>query len=316
MAIGLYETLTRAMPNMDTANAGMIRVPRGFYSPGFWTAFVCRALAQRVPIDAIEFDGDDNAGYAKAMRLPEILGSVDNYAHTRIREGVTYSPLEHLSCAEATDGATSRIKRCIRGLFAGTGAEQFVDGVGNIVAELHDNVWSHGCASGISMAQRWGKNESEFEFALADHGLGFLRELQRVGKGAEFTDATAIEWCIQQGHTTRPGRGEWAQKLPGDAIGNPYQGIEETADSDVHHAGLGLWKFVELVRLFQGKAWIASGSACLLISPEQRAILPIRPWDGVAISCRFNEAGIKAAPTQAEDPSVLAIMQILREPAR
>ena len=249
------------------------------------------------------------------MRLRRILGGGDDYEHVRLRDGQTYSSLEHLNCAEATDGATSRIKKCIRGLFADTSAEQFVDGVGNIVAELHDNVWSHGRASGISMAQRWEKT-SEFEFALADHGLGFLRELRRVGQGAGFDDSAAIKWCIQQGHTTSPGANEWAQRLPGDAIGNSFQGIEDAGDSHVHHAGLGLWKFVELVRLFRGTAWIASGSACFLISPGREAILPIRPWGGVAMSCRFNEAGIKAAPTLAEDPAVLAILQILREPAR
>ena len=315
MKIGLHETLTGALLSKVTGNAGRIRVPRGFYSPGFWTAFACRALQQHVPADVIDFEGSDNESYSKAMRLQEILGGTDDYDHIRLRDGQTYSSLEHLNCAEATDGATSRIKKCIRGLFDGTGAEQFVDGVGNIVAELHDNVWSHGRASGVSMAQRW-EQTSEFEFALADHGLGFLRELRRVGLGAGLDDSGAIRWCIQQGNTTSPGANEWAQKLPGDAIGNPFQGIENTTDSDVHHAGLGLWKFVELVRLFRGTAWIASGSACLLISPGREAILPIRPWGGVAMSCRFNEAGIKAAPTQAEDPAVLAILQILREPAR
>ena len=57
MTIGLYETLTHALPSMVMGNTGRIRIPRGFYTPGFWTAFACRALQQRVPAEAIRIRG-------------------------------------------------------------------------------------------------------------------------------------------------------------------------------------------------------------------------------------------------------------------
>lgn len=151
---------------------------------------------------------------------------------------------------------------------------------------------------------------------MADSGIGFLREVHNAGLHIE-TDRQAIEWCIQEGHSTKKVRpvSEWAQRVPPDVIGNPLRGIEQTRVGDNHHMGLGLHKLVHLVREFRGFLWLASGSAALVLAPgrEPGYIDLEYPWQGVAIACRFRSSDVAVVRERIEsgDKDIEEIMRIL-----
>ena len=280
----------------------LYRVQDDFYTPGFWTALVARARSDGLRTDQIPFDAAGQQGYASAIGLELALDGEDRYPFGRPNLGKNYSPLVLLESAEATDHANADINNCIRALFPEDDFKPFVSHLCEVVGELHDNVWSHGGSTGFSMAQKWRKPWSPrkyyFEFALADSGIGFLRELQRVGLRIE-THQEAIDWCIVKGHSSKSLKpvDPWAQRLPPDAMGNPLgnagRAMPEVSD---HHLGLGLWKLCELVRTYAGGLWLATGNNMLHIRPNARsehAETRVQ-WSGVALACRFDTGSIRA----------------------
>jgi hypothetical protein len=204
-----------------------------------------------VPTAAIEFPSGNVRDYATAIGLNAALDGEDRYTFERKNEGTNYSGLVLLATPEETDRATSQINGCIRALFPEPENLHFVRTLCEVVGDLHDNVWSHGKATGFSMAQKWrnphARDAYHLEFALADCGYGFRRELLRVGLTAEAaSDRSAIEWCLVKGHSSKNLKcvDEWAQTLPPDIMGNPIPGVGKARESDNHHQGLGLAKLV------------------------------------------------------------------------
>ncbi|MFM9913267.1 MAG: hypothetical protein ACKVN9_07030 [Methylophilaceae bacterium] len=173
---------------------------------------------------------------------------------------------------------------------------------------LLDNVWAHGKATGFSMAQKWRDPPDGFlfEFAVADCGMGFLRELRRVGIPDIADDEAAIKWCIQRGHSTKKREVEdaWEQRLPPDMMGNPIGRDGRVVETDNHHMGLGLAKLIDAVERFHGWCWLASGDSMLCISPNGNRIYQTIPvaLQGVAIACRFDSMRVAGtAPEYAAD---------------
>ena len=140
--------------------------------------------------------------------------------------------------------------------------------------------------------------DQDLEFALADCGLGFLGEMQRVGMKVSL-HREAIDWCIQEGHSTKrlKPQSPWVQRMPEDVINNPLRGIEETRVSENHHMGLGLFKLTRLVKEFRGRLWLASGNAVLCLAPDsENTYSELKfPWQGVALACRFKASEITRA---------------------
>ncbi len=169
------------------------------------------------------------------------------------------------------------------------------------------------------MAQKWKvpdtDNDYYFEFALADHGMGLLNELKRVDEAAD-NDQEAIEWCIQEGHSTKivPPEDDWAQTVPVDMIGNPFRGVEQVRHSDNHHMGLGLFKLIQVVTRFSGELSLATGNKIFLLAEDgQKSYKDSRyPWQGVAISCRFNTRLIENDSQEPVDGDIMGIMDLLR----
>jgi hypothetical protein len=225
-----------------------------------------------------------------------------------------------LETAEATNQANGVINECIRNIFPEGELSTFVRDLCSVVGDLHDNVWSHGESTGFSMAQRWKKpghdGESLFEFALADCGIGFLRELQRVGLRIE-THRDAIDWCIVKGHSSKTLRKEdpFSQRLPPDAMGNPMGPIARIVASENHHLGLGLWKLAELVRTYSGQMWLASGNDILYMQSNVRTAHRATRvnWGGVALACRFDTKLIRGRQPEALDAVTEALAQLLGE---
>lgn len=251
-------------------------IPASFLPPSFWTTLAAFASANGLSPDHFVYADEQRRRYASAIALGRALTGVDDYQYVRQNEGSTYSTLEHLANSEATNRATSRINSCIRAFVGDDLPADFIAALCEVIGDLHDNVWAHGLASGFSMAQRWktagSDNDHSLEFALTDRGMGFLREMHRVGISAT-DDREAIEWCIQEGHSTKKrGPTEWSQRMPEDITNNPLRGIEGARFSDNHHMGLGLFKLTQLVRGFRGTLWLATGSAVLTLAPSGQKI--------------------------------------------
>lgn len=298
---GLYELLNRNIAVSPGGRDGFFDMRNSHSSPGYWSAYVARARLHNLCLNELGLTGN-TFSYAQAIAIERALGQADTYRHARKRAGENYSPLVLLESREETDAATSEINQCIRGLFGEPEYAEFVSRICELVGDLLDNVWAHGKATGFSMAQKW-RDPPEgflFEFAVADCGFGFLRELQRVGMKIS-DDRAAIEWCIQRGNSTKKKAvDEWAQRLPPDVTGNPMGRYGRVVESDSHHMGLGLAKLIDAVEQFHGWCWLASGNAMLCIRPDgQRnfVTLPI-PWKGVALACRFDPRRITVAQQQ------------------
>jgi hypothetical protein len=315
---GLYELLNRNVQTSATGRDGFFDIHNNHYSPGFWTGIVARARLRNLSLLDLDIHNVDRLNYAKAIAIEHALNQTDTYPYNRKRAGKNYSPLVSLESREETDGAASEINQCIRGLFGEPQYGEFVSSICELVGDLLDNVWAHGKSTGFSMAQKWPDPPDGFlfEFAVADCGYGFLRELQRVGMPIT-DDRTAIEWCIQSGNSTKKRNvDEWAQRLPADTMGNPMGAFGRVIESDSHHMGLGLAKLITAVEQFHGWCWLASGKTMLCISPDgQRTYvsLPI-PWQGVALACRFDSNRVAGTPSQhIEDEFEDILAQLIKD---
>lgn len=309
----LYELLNRELQLTDSGRDAFFDMPANPAAPGFWSAYVARAKSKSLKLNELQLP-KHLLDYAIAIRIEKALGQKDSYPHKRKGAGTNYSPLVLLESREQTDFATSEINQCIRKLFSEPQYSEFASTMCELVGDLLDNVWAHGKSSGFSMAQKWNDAIGfNFEFAIADCGLGFLRELQRVGK--DFQDhQSAIGWCIQKGNSTKKKKVDtWAQRLPSDVMGNPIGKDAHVVESENHHMGLGLAKLIDAVKLFNGRCWIASGDTLLFISPDGKfcySKLPIK-WEGVAIACRFDSSKITDKSGQYAEDEFEAILSEL-----
>lgn len=280
-------------------NPSLLSQPYGYAAPGYWVCATALAHKAGVTLDEMQLN-PAYISYAKALCIESVLGQKDSYPHTRHNRGANYSPLVVLASQNETDSANETICSCIQQQFAGIHLKPFVDELLSVVGDLHDNVWSHGCSTGISMAQYWGGKRATIEFALADCGYGLLGELKRSGyalqKGIS-THKDAIEWCIQEGNSTKkqaPSDG-WEQTLPEDCAGTPLYGVKTRVRTNGNnHLGLGLFKAVSLVDRYGGELWLASGDAMLRINSDgTKSLLKTINWDGVAVACRFAVDNVK-----------------------
>lgn len=254
----------------------------------------------------------------KGMSYLTTIGFLDQlwgtgYPVNRPNLGRNYSMLTMLDCEGSVDSATTQIGSCINAMVEvenRAAISLLIDAIG----EVHDNVWSHGKSTGFSMAQKYN---GLIEFALADCGSGFLKELNRVGIQID-NHADAIEWCIQKGNsskTIRP-QDDWAQQLPPDVIGNPMGSLARYSNGN-NHAGLGLSRFIEVVESFGGELTIITGNAELSISNFPHRIKRIRPcfqdlsWDGVIIRCRLQTSNLNQIPTPSANSEIADILDTL-----
>lgn len=313
---GLHELLNRHVAITGGGRDGFFDLPNSHAAPGFWTAYVARARLRNLILDDLAIRGDA-LEYAKAIAIEHALGQADTYHYSRKHAGANYSPLVLLESREQTDGATGEINSCIRRLFQEPQYSEFVSNMCELVGDLLDNVWAHGQATGFSMAQKWRDPPHGFlfEFAVADCGHGFLRELRRVGIPNILDDQAAIEWCIQPGNSTKKRAVEdaWEQRLPPDVMGNPMGRHGRVVESDNHHMGLGLAKLISAVERFHGWCWLASGDSMLYISPDANRIyqkIPIT-WQGVALACRFGPNAVAGVKPQYDADELETILSSL-----
>ena len=294
-----------------------VHIPKDFYTPGYLVVLAAYLKKLHIAKESLYIDDARNEQYFAALGLSLALWEVDDYRNCRQKVGVSYSMLTHLSHPDSPDEASAQINSCLRGMSEATDNSGMV-ALCHVVGELHDNVWAHGKESGFSVCQRYNYGDDHvLEFALADCGMGFLRELQRTGH--EITDhKSAIEWCILEGNTTKPSndRDEFAQRLPIDSMGSPFGDTIETFEGDNHHQGLGLHHFVGLASRYNGELYLASGNAVLHIDyngNRQYLSLPFE-WEGVAVSCSIKESCLNTDNRESNEYSaeISALMEQMR----
>lgn len=309
--LGLIEAV-ELVNGFDRDSKQSIDVPHGFTLPSFWVAVAAFAKEQGLSSDQIILPNDDGLrGYASAMGFEAALWGKDNYAHMRKNAGRAYSPLTLLTCQEDTDTANECIANCIRSMFSQKGLSG-VSELCSVVGDLHDNVWSHGMATGFSMAQKYCG--TRIRFALADHGKGFFREMKDAGLDPA-DDREAIEWCIVEGNSTKlPKEDDWEQKLPADAIHNPYGSGVHVRTKDNNHQGIGLSKLVSLTQTHGGFLRLVSGTCMLQIANNgaMTYIQGIPLWKGVAISCEFSMDALSKDVQNADDGELEDIVRRLK----
>ncbi|WP_265524619.1 hypothetical protein [Providencia rustigianii] len=304
-----------------------ITLPQDHLFPGFIT--VLAAFCKKNKISERDFDtaGPEQSGYLRAIEYYKTLWGIDNYGPIRVNQGKNYSGLAHLDNEEQVDSATTCINSCIRAFIQGCktpppGLQELLF----VVGELHDNVWSHGKASGFSLAQKTknplNRNDYIIEFALADHGYGFLSELKRSKLTERFNIVShrdALDWCLKEGNSSKHADlyDGWEQSVPRDFNGYAFSSSVSVRDDDNNHQGLGLAHLIKLVEKYNGELQIASGDVCLVINGHERNYedLPV-DWKGVAISCRLSLEELSnnknEMDVEADDDELSQIMTLLQ----
>lgn len=271
---------------------GEVHIERAFYTPSYLIPLVTYLYANPVDPNKFGVDPRENKSYFQTVGLYKQLWGFNDTLY-RGNCGTTYSPIIRLDSMEHVDQATTEIGSCIRTMVAhneSIGISRLID----VIGEVYDNVWSHGKSTGFSMAQIYTDLQTTqrfIEFTLGDKGLGFLREMRRAGKSV-CNHEDAIEWCIQEGHSTKHANDEdpWLQRIPIDLVGQNPMGSFGGEINENHHQGLGLFHLINLVESFNGELYLISGNIALHIKNKQRIYLTLpNEWQGVIISCRFDK---------------------------
>ena len=263
----------------------------GFLTPSDIVVYAAYLKNNHVAKESVKIPKSNKylPSYLDTIGFSEIIWNISRH-NIRRSQGETYSPLVLLETPESVDNATACINECILNLAKKhqVGAQDLCE----IVGELTDNVWSHGCAMGFSMAQKY---RDHIQFAVSDCGFGFFRELKRANISNINNHLDALKWCVVPGNSSKKIKQEqedsFAQRLPCDIIDNPMPGIAIHM-SDNNHEGYGLAKLINLLLSYEGKIEIISGDAYLAVTSRGgdeplKSFQSIHPysWDGVIINC-------------------------------
>lgn len=295
---------------------GLLHIPSGFLTPGFIATVTCIGYDREIR-ELHYADPDAHRGLLETMQVPYKLTGVDSYPFSRINQGVNYSPVQMLQSADDVDVATSETNNSIR---LRVGAQPGIAQLCSVIGELHDNVRAHAQGMGFSMSLNWNPNNPVIEFSVADKGKGFLRECQRIGVPDVVDDESAIRWCLTPRNTTKnKDHDEFAQMIPEDVTGNPFEGQADARPwhDGNHHQGLGLAKLMQLVTGYNGCLWVATGEALMVSNPHTRMndqfgrFVATPHWKGVAIACRLKISEL--GRTLEEEPFHDDVQDILND---
>jgi len=319
---GLIKGIETLPNRLASARKGTIHLPRALYTSGFVAVLAAFLKQNKVAPGTLAFHHESNTGYFRAIGLSRAVWGVDDYRLKRKNAAINYAPLTHLDSREAVDSATGQINSCLRKMAKSasyTDSPSFIE-LTKVVGELHDNVWSHGLDSGFSTAQRRQAPDGIgwlLEFALADCGMGFYNELRRARIPNVNTHQQAIEWCIQEGNSSKLAVQEdpWAQSVPEDFIGRSPFGpsIGTFVNRGSHHQGLGLAKLLALAKRYDGTLYLATGDSYLHLHNGESSYHRLSTdWKGVAVSLTLKESNLIADQRPDETDDLADFMNLLR----
>ncbi|MEE8451045.1 MAG: hypothetical protein V3R99_03990 [Thermoguttaceae bacterium] len=292
-----YRTVLSIMQSFEQGAAKI-----DFVSP--IVSAVCGALASqgRLPGPVVFTPGAKS--YADNNGLSNIIqGRYDPPEHTGL-QGQTYTKLTRLQTSNDVDNCNKVISDLIFGRLGDHGRD-VAGRLAHVVGELHDNVASHAGGVGFSCAQVYDYTTGPtVEFAIADNGCGMLRNV-RNADATIMDDADAIRWCLKEGNTSAPRHSSWAQRLPEDALYNPYPDSVETRSEENNHLGKGLSHLDKLICETGGELWIWSGDGQYVWQPTSKGTIrrSETSWQGVAIefSVPVTRKVIDATPSADVD---------------
>lgn len=255
-----------------------------FLKPSYLVAMAAYIRKSNIPAEHFQISSKHQS-YLETIGFINLWGNHDK--RNRPNLGINYSMLTLLENEEVVDIANTQIISCINH-FTNNDKSSGIASLKEVIGELHDNIWSHGRSTGFSMAQKY--NDGKIEIAVADCGLGFLSELQRIGMNIA-SHKEALEWCIQKGNSSKKVESErhddWGQQLPADIIGGSPMGKYGRYRKENNHMGLGLDKLIQLIMMYKGTLQIISGNAYLSITPSDNRIQIQEyqdfSWQGVVI---------------------------------
>ena len=245
--------------------------------------------------------------YARSIGLLAALAGETPNVNPSGLAGLTYSPLAQLALPRDVDVANDVVQACLDTQLGGQyGAT--VNEVGRVIGELHDNVASHARGAGFSALQVY-RDPDRVEIAVVDAGVGLLRNVRSAKVAGVDTHQAAIDWCFKKGNTTAPAGNvhPFAQRLPEDALSNPYAPTVPVRSSENHHMGEGLWQLLQLVKHLRGQLWMLTGDAQLIVNERhpqgsyQRSLLD---WQGLAIEVIFPVESVFVAPPRSGDEGI------------
>lgn len=278
MRLNLIHGICR-VPQYHEIVHNMFNHPEAEFAPGYLVVMAAHINRHRIKEQNCSIPHDD---YLKAIAWHKALWGQDRYRRDRKNCGHNYSLMTPLQNPGAVDDATTVISSCIRNLACGSSGKrpEGISALTQVVGELHDNVWSHGFSTGFSFAQRWavpGANPPDhyIEFALADHGKGFLTELNGAGIPNINTHEDAIRWCIQEGNSSKHAdmQDGWEQSLPDwHTGGNVFGHGVSVKEKENNHQGLGLYHLIRLINTYNGELLLATGDVCLSMKGGHREL--------------------------------------------
>lgn len=319
MRLDLLEGM-RWIPEFHNFDTNSFDHPNAEFAPGYLVVMAAHINRHKIEESKCSVPHND---YLKAIAWHKALWGQDRYRKDRRNCGHNYSLMTPLKTPDAVDEATTVISSCIRSLACGQSDErpEGISALTQVVGELHDNVWSHGFSSGFSFAQKWSvpcsaPQDHYLEFALADHGKGFLNELKSAGIPNIYSHEDAIKWCIQEGNSSKHAdlQDDWGQSLPeGHTGSNVFGRSVAVKEKENNHQGLGLFHLIKLIKSYNGELLLATGDVCLQMRDNRETYTRLpRSWQGVAISCRFRVSELSAKKDTDIDPVILNIMNQLK----
>ncbi len=256
-----------------------------FLSPVVQAVVAAAVIGGNERLRNVEFGSSDCSDYARYTGFADAVKGNPPVGDPGRLHGQTYSSLTRLATHAEVDKCNEVIGNLLYSQVPGGVTERFRHEVAKVVGELHDNVASHASGAGFSAAQIYKRKR--LEFSIADCGRGMLRNVRSIRQ--EITShADAIQWCLERGNTTWVKPSEWAQRTP-ESISGVNIGTE-TFVADNHHAGLGLWKLIQLVHTYRGSLWVWSGDSYVTVNVSRTEIRHTKnySWDGVAIEFEFD----------------------------
>ncbi|WCL51483.1 hypothetical protein [Leptospira sp. GIMC2001] len=300
MKMNLFDSLSE-INDIGNKHSDKIEVRPGRYSPAFWINLLC--IKDKTNKDIV-LNSSALRTFANTIGFTDIADPSKSVKINRWNRNRTYTLIQKIEFKiDNVDEANTGIISCLKN--SASNLDRLINDMNDYnikktIGELHDNVKSHSQSFGYSMAQF---SENQFEFSIADTGIGFLNELKSRSIDV-VSHNEAIEWCLQKNNSTKKVEDDFSQSIPEDAIQNPFGKVPTHFRSNGnHHQGLGLHILKEFARINNGTLEISSGGGfyCLDSDGKENYSKIDQKNSGVSITLKLNLSDIRSKVNESTE---------------